>query len=273
MNQQLVLLYNLNKLPNDLKITTISFTFDMNIIFNIKEICDYYELKYDGITTIKYCVANIIYIRSLYPDKYIIKRKKRTNKKKKTFSNQVTLIIDKNKYNNNNNDTNIKIFNNGAIQVSGCSNYDHFIKSFNSIFSELLKDKYVWENKKFILKSFTNSKNLSIDNINNFKINLINTGFYLGFNIDRALLNELLLSKGISCSYEPAIYAGISITHIYKYKTFVKKISVIVFEKGYIMINGGLCKNQIMSTYKFIVFIIYEHFEKISQQSLYRLVK
>lgn len=185
-NNQLKLLYNLSKLPKDLSITTISFTFDMDIEFYVKEISDYYQLSYNGVTTLKYCVSNKIYVKSLYPDKYITKRKKASPKKKKTFSNQVTLIIDKNDINNNANDTNIKLFNNGAVQVSGCFSYEHFIKSISLVFNELKKDKFAWEkvadtmNPKslkytFVPKPFTNNKNLCISNINNYKLNLINT--------------------------------------------------------------------------------------------------
>jgi hypothetical protein len=273
-NNQLLFLYNLKDLPSELSISTISITFDINAIFFIKELRELCDLRENGITTIKYYDMGKVHIRSLYPEKYLKKKKKyEVKKKKKMFSNQVTLIVDSNDVNKYNNDTSIKMFNNGAIQVSGCMGYDHFKECLDIAFAHICTDKYVWENDKFIIKPFINKKNIVMHDIKNFKINLINLGFETGFRINREKLNKLLISKGIECSYEPVIYAGVKILYKYKYKNYVKNISVTVFERGYVMINGGIYKTQIVETYLFITKIFYEHYKEIRNWSILDFMK
>lgn len=271
-NNQIYILKTLSNLPPDIKVTTISVTFDMDIKFDINNIRKIIETKSNEITTIKYAINNTKYVRSLYPYKYLkLKNKNKNKKRNKRFSDEVTLIIDANEINKYLNDTNIKLFCNGAVQVSGCYSYDHFKNCIEIVFKNLLKDKYIRENNKFVLKNMINVNKITMDNIINFKINLINTGFNTGFNIDRDKLNKLCISKNISCSYEPTIYAGVKINYKYEFKDdkhdYSKYISVVVFERGYVMINGGSYKNQIVKTYKFIMDLLFNNYELLIQKS------
>lgn len=317
---QLILLKNLENLPKNLTITTISFTFDLPTTFLINNISEYFELKSGKITTIKYMVDGLTNIRTMFPDKYATKLDKKNKKKakkkdnenkklikknednnksngnknsqknsagnqkynfdnqkktptkaptnRKNFGEQATVIFDKCEHNSYPNDTNIKLFSNGAIQFSGCLGYSHFYSSILLLFEEIVKDRYIWDGTKFNKISFCTNKDLSISTIQSFKINLVNTGFHLGFNIHRDNLFELLVSKKVNCSYEPSFYPGIQIIYEYGDKSFGKDISIVVFEKGYVMINGGIYMKQIMEAYKYVNDIIYNNYSSIVQWTL-----
>ena len=304
LDGQLQLLKNLDKLPKELEITTISFTFDLPIKFMVENISEYIELSLGGISTIKYMMNGQTNIRTLHPEKYItkldkkskkrdkkvidiikkdetmngpsnkhIKKIKNTSANRKNFGDQVTIIMDKHHTNDYSNDTNIKIFSNGAIQFSGCLGFSHFNKSISLLFKEIVKDKYYWNGTEFIKIIFCDSKLIQLKDIKNFKINLVNTGFNLGFSIHRDNLFELLLEKKVNCSYEPSFYPGIQIIYEYKYKNFRKDISIVIFEKGYVMINGGIYVCQIIGAYKFINDIIHNNYRRIIQWSLDDFIK
>ena len=263
-NDNIKLLKSFQQLPKDIEIATISISFIVNISFNMAIITKLLKLNKNKITTIKYSKNNILYVKSLYPDKY---KKKKNKKKKKSFTNQLSIIIDKNEFNNLKNDIHFKIFINGSVQLSGCDNYNNFEYCINILFEELFKDIYKFSNKhnKFILKKYITPSNITVSIIS-FKINLANVGFRVPFDIDRNKLFQLFPLK--NATYDPSIYSGVIINYMYIYQNYSKHITISVFESGYIMINGGTFKNAIITAYKYINEILYNNYSLIVKKSL-----
>ena len=83
--------------------------------------------------------------------------------------NKVLLLINKL-------DNNVKLFNNGSVVLTGCKYYDDIIYIFNRI------KKYICNDNKYI-------------DLENIKINMINTNFNIGFNINREKLYKLLIKN------------------------------------------------------------------------------
>tara|TARA_B100001057_G_C22830490_1_gene943217 strand:+ start:399 stop:1622 length:1224 start_codon:yes stop_codon:yes gene_type:complete len=288
---------------------------------------------------------------------------KKAKEKKKVFYNQITVIVQpfKNRYNN------VKLFNNGAVSMTGLKNFDEGEKSikilidkisklkgfvFTSISDKLVKYKEqnilpTLENEKKILntiskfdlnsipcsscnKTFnhnvvkilscdcvycnncikdqkfkTNSncckncdseieKSALIDKnckINDYKIVLINSDYFVGFEIRRDELHKILIDKyGIYSSYEPCIYPGVNSKYYwnkdYKDSKFqgkcfctencsgkgngegngkCKKITISIFQSGSVIITGARNMEQIVDAYNFINKVFEENYDSIKK--------
>jgi len=182
-------------------------------------------------------------------------KKKRKNNPKKTFYNQVTLHVFYDKI------VNVKIFNNGKIQMTGLKSEEmgnHIIR--------IVKD---------------NIKNLELIEIYNendfYKTVLINSDFDIKYKVDREKLHDYMIDSGIYSSYEPCFYPGVNIKYYYNslYDNGIclcenrcngkgigdgdglcKKITIAVFNSGKIIITGGQSFNQIETAYEFIFNIL-----------------
>lgn len=244
---------NLSKLPDDLTISTMTLTCNLDTLFNLPNIGKYMDLKFGGIVYIKYGGVNNI--KSLIK----LKKKNKTKKKKQNFYNQATVMADS----QNKSKINTKLFKNGSIQMTGCKSIENCISSIKILCEELKKIKAVYnkKEKKIIRKPFvSNPEKVSFDEIKNFKINMINSNFDIGFLIDRQNLYEILNKKNIICTYEPCIHACVNIKYNYKNKD---TISIFVFESGSIIITGAKNEDHITEGYKFIINILFENYDNI----------
>lgn len=261
MSKNLIFNIDLTKLPDDVTISTMTITCKIDTEFNVTNIGKYIDLKYNSIITVKHGnnedkTTN----RSLIIRKQSSQKNK---KKKKAFYNQVTLIV-KTKKNKN---YNVKLFTNGAIQMTGCKSIDGIIEALTKIFEELKITKAIYDFKqnKIIDKPFvTNEKVLSIKNIYNVKICMINSNFGIGFNVDRDRLYDILLSDKIECSYDPIIHACVNI----KYEHPDKTISIFVFESGAVIITGARSCSQIIEAYTFINKYLLKNYNIINKNNI-----
>lgn len=123
--------FNLDNLPDDLRISTMTITCNLNTLISIENIGKYIDLNFGSIVCIKYGNNKI---RTLIKLKKVNKKSK---KKKKNFYNQASIVVDvKNKKR-----VNIKVFKNGAIQMTGCKNIENFIDAMTVLCNELTKKK------------------------------------------------------------------------------------------------------------------------------------
>lgn len=250
---------DLSNLPDDLKISTMTITCNLDTLIDVQNVGKYVDLSFGGIVCVKYGPTNV---------RTLIKLKKsnsKTKKKKqKNFYNQATVIVDvKNKRR-----VNVKLFKNGAIQLTGCKSMENFNDAITILTNELKKKKAVFDRKqkKIIKKDFvTTPENVNLDAINNFKIRMINSNFDIGFLVNRENLFDLLNKANIRCTYEPCIHACVNIKYNYKNK---ETISIFVFESGSIIITGAKTKNHIIEAYKFITKILYENYDNIIKNDI-----
>ena len=179
-------------------------------------------------------------------------RKKRKKTKKKIFYNQATLHVF-----HDQKIMNVKLFNNGKIQITGLKKEDQGPKLIESLI-EYLKDIDVMEEDTYLM---------------NHKLVLINSDFDLGFEINRDALQREIIEAGIYSSYEPCIYPGVNIKYFININNFdgicccesmcngkgradgdgrCKKITIAVFKSGKVIITGGQSIEQLETAYYFI---------------------
>ena len=183
-------------------------------------------------------------------------KKPRKDKEKKFFYNQITIHIFFEKI------VNVKIFNNGRIQMTGLKSSEQgkevikiFLEEVNKLSEEYKKEIYEVSNPKFTW----------------IKTVLINSDFDLHYKVDREALHRSIIDEGYYSSFEPCIYPGVNIKYYYnKFKenngicdcekmcngkgkdNTCKKITIAVFNSGKIIITGGNSMEHIEIAYNFI---------------------
>ena len=179
----------------------------------------------------------------------------RKKKEKKFFYNQMTIHVFKDKI------VNMKVFNNGRIQMTGLKLKSQGIDIVN-LFLETLQNIPLDIRGRII-------DNIDPD-IEESKIVLINSDFSIPSKINRELLHRIVISKGYYSSYEPTIYPGVNIKYYYnelednrgvcqcremcngKGKNCCKSITIAVFNSGKIIITGGQSYKHLNTAYDFI---------------------
>lgn len=253
-----------NDNPN-LSISTMTIICKINVIFNIKNISTFLSLnKHDTIGVGYGNPDNKVTNRRLYPGDY---RKNKKKKSKKSFQNQTTVdCLAKN------NVINIKFFANGSIQMTGCKKVDELFEVLQNIFIKLSKETlYMNYNDKKIEKVYfvDDISKLSIENISQFKIVMINCIFNINFHIDRDVLVSVLKENNYECEFDPVIHSHVSI----KLKKNIddiddvddddKYISIFCFEKGSITITGSATFQRIIEIYNEINVFFLKNFLRI----------
>ena len=249
-------------LPSGLKISTMTAT---SHIFTNGE-----ELDVEKIYTNLNINNNIVYIewadkvpKGLSPKQESQKKKKN----KKVFFNQITfVIVVENDYNN------IKLFNNGAISMTGVKSEKNGRKAVNILINNL----------KLIPTAVPENTQMEF-----FNIVWINSDYKSSYEIKRPVLHQLLVNNyNIFASFEPCIYPGVMGKFFWNedYKSDpekqlgkcycnnicsgkgdgkgdgnCKKITISVFQSGSVII-GAKTTIQIIDAYNFIsnVFITNE---------------
>ncbi len=263
-------------LPYDLEISTTTITCHLDVVFNVENIGLYFNDFDNVIIGKRYgnrIVNNLINIKKLKNGK----KKKRIEKK--NFYNQVSLIFrsatlmgldpEKLSLKERFKTVNVKLFINGSIQMTGCKHLDNIKKSLEILFEKLKICKAVLnKSKQFVLKPFVeDTTNLSIQNVTNFKIVMINTNFNILFQINRERLHQLLREAGYDVTFDPIIHACVNI----KYQipnTINKTISIFVFESGSITIAGSNSCQQVLDTYNFINKFILSNYARLLTKNI-----
>ena len=330
-------------IPSNLRISTHTATCKISSEILLPIVADKLEID-----------KEIIYIEyaDVTPKGVNIKQiSKKAKEKKKVFYNQITIIVQpfKNRYNN------VKLFNNGAVSMTGLKNFDEGEKSIKILIDKIsnlkgfvlqnlnekiisleedhpthpkIEDKSSIECKScknkynFNVMKYTNCKCLFCNNcikenkfinnnncvncnkhlednalveknckINNYKIVLINSDYFVGFEIRRDDLHSILINKyNIYSSYEPCIYPGVNSKYYwnkdYKDAQFLgkcycesncsgkgtgegdgncKKITISIFQSGSVIITGARSMEQIVDAYNFINKVFKENYDKIKK--------
>jgi TATA-box binding protein (TBP) (component of TFIID and TFIIIB) len=258
----------IKKLPEDVLISTITVCCEIDIQFNVDNIAKFIELKKDGIINISFGKeGDPVTNRSLNPKKKKKKKVKNNKKQKREFQNQISLdIMIESKANK---PINVKLFKNGSIQMTGCKSVINVVDVLSKVFTELKCVRAIVEKSKDIYKIVekpfvNNTSKLLLENIKNIAIGMINGNFIYPNKIDRLKLFNLLNSEGKECRYDPAIHAPVNI----KFNCTDKSISILVFEKGSILITGGKNCNHILQGYEFINKYLLTNHRKIVKSNI-----
>jgi len=252
----------LNVLPDDVIINTMTIVCDLDIIFNVSNIAKYIDMSLDTVKKVSHGrTGDVLTNRTLEYKKRI----KITNKNKKVFFNQVSLcvMVPSKKHK----PINMKVFSNGSIQMTGCKEILNAIEALEVIFTILNKVKAIVDPKtmKIVEKPFCNNyDNLKLTSIKNINVAMIVSKFMFPIKINRQNLYSLFLKQKLECTYEPELHASVDL----KFFSGDKKISVFIFEKGSIVITGARNCAQIKEAYNFVNGFLLTNHTEISRKNI-----
>lgn len=190
-----------------------------------------------------------------------LNKKKRKNKVKKTFYNQLTLHVNQGKI------INVKLFNNGKIQLTGLKYMEQGEELLNKLINYFIELEILNKGSKII----------------KYRIVMVNSDFDLcevvdgidhNYEINREELHRSVSNIGLYSSFEPCIYPGVNMKYFINTNTNdglckcnsvcdgkglangdgdCKKITIAVFKSGKTIITGGQNKEQILKAKNFII--------------------
>ena len=197
-----------------------------------------------------------------------LKKIPKKKKIRKYFYNQVTLHINMGKR------INMKIFNNGRIQMTGIKKETQGYDTIELLIREI--------NQLSEIQKINIFETTDIHQIEPIETVLINSDFDIYSEVNREILHRLIVDHGYYSSYEPCTYPGVNIKYYYNpiknnfgicdceqpcngkgKENTCKKITIAVFKSGKIIITGGRNKQNIQSAYQFITEFINENKDKI----------
>ena len=269
--------FKIKNLSDGIKISTICASCHIGTEFNLDNIFKHISLKPEDVLVVKRNNQNL---RSIITLKETKRRSKTEQEKKKTtsFQNSLTMVIRKNHHPvskeelDNEGKVNLKLFNNGAIQMSGCKDLDGVNLVLNKLVAMLKKGKRIKKNG--VEEKIEYVTEPSKVKINGFKLDMINCNYRVRVTINREKLNNLLIMKKIKSSYEPCIRACVIIKFVPETENPTKKeISIFVFEQGNIIITGAKNQSQIEQGVKFINNILITHLEDVQKSLLDEVIR
>lgn len=252
----------------------------LNATINIENLADNLDIN-----------KNIYYIEYGSKINKGVNNKKFSKKKqenRKYFYNQVTIHI----YNElkENKRVNVKLFNNGRVQMTGINSDTIGETTLEILLYELnqIKNKSIIfdinddEKNEKDEEDEKNDKDKEIKSTSELETVLINSDFDIGSEINREILHRKIIENGYLSSYEPCNYPGVNIKYYMNplrnnfgicdcekpcngkgKDNSCKRITIAVFKSGKIIITGGRNKNQIQTSYEFITEFINENRDEI----------
>jgi TATA-box binding protein (TBP) (component of TFIID and TFIIIB) len=246
--------YNMDKIPTNVSISTMSIGCNLGTSFNMKNIYEHLILLNNDIIAIKSSDG----IRCI--DEFKSKFKSTNKNSKKNFYNQNTIImrIDEDKF------INIKLFKNGSLQMSGCKALCDVNIAIYKLITRLSEITKIEESEEYI-RFVENTDDLKLVK---FKIDFINSNFGVNYLINKANLYQLLTEQNILCRLS-AIHACVNIK--YKISNDVY-ISIFVFQTGNIIITGAKTAENIKEAYVFIVKFLNKNKSKIIKKDISKIL-
>jgi hypothetical protein len=278
--------------PSKLRISTHTATCSLSTSINLRLVAENLKID-DKIRYIEY--ANLPPL-GINPKQISLKKMN----KKKVFYNQITIVVQPSIGFLNN----VKIFNNGSISMTGLKNLTQGRKSAEIILEYFRGIKGAMnvdnddsaEGLMMFLEpdgTYRALEDPEVADIKKYNIVLINSDYYIGFEIHRSDLHELFIEKyKIFSSYEPCIYPGVNSKFYYNSSHNdpdypgkcicskacngkgkgdgngnCKKITVAAFQSGSVIITGAQSIEQIHTAYNFVNKVFDDNFEKIKKKN------
>lgn len=152
--------------------------------------------------------------------------------KENGFYNQVTI-----EYIDGTSKKSIKIFPNGTVHVTGCSDVDDCHKVMNQIL--------------FVMKKTLSNDDITIDN---FQIFMINTNFAMNSQLNLQLVINKMKSKGYNVSFKPEVYSAVKVK--FQPMPNMKQITASIFSSGCILITGAVSLDEIHESYRILIYCL-----------------
>jgi len=226
-------------LPKDVLISTITVVCKTNTKFISENILKYFKINNDAI---------------IFNGEKTKKKKRKRQKDKRYFYNQISFRV---KVKSKNKPIHVKLFVNGSLHITGCKTIENINEVINVVFEKLRKLYAIKINGHFEEKPMiTDINGLEIKTID---IVMINSSFKIPLCINRHNLFVLLQSNKIQCNFDPQNYAPVTI----KFECNDKIITILIFEKGSIIIAGATNCNHIKTAYTFINKFIYSNIKNV----------
>lgn len=276
--------------PGDIRISTMTATCHTNLKVDLGLICGHVALVN---TEGEKSVEGILKTMYAGENRGSSRRDSKSSKKSgKVFYNQATLIIRvwKSTYND---EVNLKLFNNGNIQMTGLKSQDDGYKAVNILYNSI-KDIVVDDKHAVEVVQPQHQTELEEFAISKFDIVLINSDYSAEFLIKREKLHALLIQEyDIVSSYEPCTYPGVNSKYYWnkdymdrsKYKPGVcycskpcngkgvgdgdgccKKVTIAIFQSGKLIITGAKTYQQITDAYDFINTVFKKNYSEVKRE-------
>lgn len=168
---------------------------------------------------------------------------------------------------------NMKIFMNGGVSMAGCKRVEDGYNAVNILLNHIRKCPEIY-NADAAYKG--NPDELKVTD---YKITLINSGYYAGFRLDGTKFQDIIMDKyDLFASFDPLIYPGVKISYMWNNKKEdndgrcncstlcinkkgeCKEITIAVFGSGKIIITGANTKKQLDDSFNFISTVLRRHY-------------
>lgn len=140
--------------------------------------------------------------------------------KENKFFNQVTI-----EHRNTYSKKSIKLFPNGSVHVTGCSDLDDATLVIKQICALI---KMIFDDQEY--------------NIDTYRVVMINSNFVMKYTLNLSSVIQVMKETGHKVSFNPETYSAVKI------KT--EKATISIFCSGSIIITGAQSLNDIIETYK-----------------------
>jgi len=230
--------------PSEVKIRTMTITCKTSNTLKYEYVCKTLDTSKE-IKSIEYAKDGSIHVKGEKKPKKKKKDKYGNIKKPQLFFNQITIevILDDDKI------VNCKVFTNGMIQMTGCRNVTDAEDASNIIVnSNQNEDMYNWNS--YQISEWLHDTDLAIC------IPIFNK-----HNIDGNKLIKLCDKDLINMGIENFEIRD-KFKKLMNNKEIIKKITLLIFRTGQIIITGANKINQLDIIYKFIIDLL-ENFPKI----------
>ena len=162
------------------------------------------------------------------------------------------------------------------------------IKRKNMIKEKILLENYKGKISNNILSKIL-YKNNDIIQIYKYNITLINSDFYVGFKLDRTKVHDFIQNKcNLFCDFDPCIYQGVLVKFYWNNMKEIqdgvcrcsvpcngkglgdgdgecKKITISIFQSGYIIITGKTNRKEINYIYNYIIELFNDNVDELEQ--------
>jgi len=223
----------------------------------------------------------------------------KTKQEGKRFDKQITLVLrkyeaDKDGYLYQN----LKVFFNGSIQITGLKSVEQGPWALQFVLDTVRKMQEV---KPEAVTNYTaDDFGENAMKVHDYKIQLINTDFRLGYDVNRRILDQKLSEYGLYHVFEAGHYPGVKISFYWsptkasheqngictcpdqtcmrRTKTTLadadscRKVTVIVFQSGSVIITGAMSIEQVNDAYNKMVHIFREIEGDIKKTTIRRTV-